>query len=83
MKILRRDEVRAGSRGSNPINFMGFTLLELMASLAIVGILSALVIPLYGGYVERAKLVAAVASIRNISFTIACNVSDKSSRKRC
>jgi general secretion pathway protein G len=67
---LRRDEVCAGSRGGNLISSMGFTLLELMVSLAIVGILSAIAIPLYGEYIERARVVAAVADIRNISLTI-------------
>lgn len=70
MKILRRDEVCAGSRGSKLMSSIGFTLLELMVTLAIVGILSALAIPFYREYIEKARVVAAVATIRNISLTI-------------
>lgn len=39
----------------------GFSLLELVISIAIIGVLFALVLPIYKGYVEQAKLTASLA----------------------
>ena len=41
----------------------GFTLIEIMIVIAIVGILSAIAIPAYGDYVKRGKIVEAVAGL--------------------
>ncbi len=71
MKNIWRDEVFVRSRGRKLVTSIGFTLLELLVSLAIVAILSAIAIPLYAEYVEKARVVAAIADIRNISLTIA------------
>ena len=49
----------------------GFTLIELVIVVAIVGVLSAIAIPLYGGYIEKAKIVRAVSEITTISKYIA------------
>ncbi len=71
MKNIWSDEVFVRSRGRKLVTSIGFTLLELLVSLAIVAILSAIAIPLYAEYVEKARVVAAIADIRNISLTIA------------
>ena len=71
MKNFQIDGICVGIRGSRPIKPKGFTLLELMVSLAIVGILSGIAYPLYTQYIDRAKIGAASADIQNISLKIA------------
>ena len=48
----------------------GFTLLELMVVVAILGSLSAIGIPTYRGYIEQAKITKAIADIRTIEKEI-------------
>lgn len=50
--------------------FLGFTLLEIMVSLAIVGILSGIAYPLYTEYTEKVKVARACVDILNISATL-------------
>lgn len=38
------------------INYRGFTLVELMITIAIIGILSAIAVPVYNGYIESSKV---------------------------
>ncbi len=52
---------RAGRQRSEA----GFTLIELMAVIVIIGILAALVVPRFLGGVEEAKITGAQAQIRN------------------
>lgn len=48
----------------------GFTLVELLVSMAIFGLLSALVIPRFMGYVEKARVARAVAEIKDFETEI-------------
>jgi general secretion pathway protein G len=46
---------------------LGFTFLELLVTIVIVGILSGIAYPLYTGYIEKAKIAVSCADIQNIS----------------
>ena len=58
----------------------GFTLIELVMVVAIVGVLSAIAIPLYGEYIEKAKIVRAVSEITTISKSITVYNLDNNSK---
>jgi type IV pilus assembly protein PilA len=44
----------------------GFTLIELMIVVAIIGILAALAIPAFVGYIRRSKTIEATTNVRNL-----------------
>lgn len=48
----------------------GVTLLELMAVLAAIAILSAIAVPAFNGYIERARVTRAVSDIGTISLQL-------------
>lgn len=49
---------------------LGFTLLEMMIMIAIVGVLASIAIPTYVGFVERARVQSSIADLRRISLII-------------
>lgn len=64
------DKSYACIRGGRRIKHRGFTLLELIVTVVIVGILSAIAVPLYQGYIDKSKFVTACIDIQNISMAI-------------
>ena len=53
-------------KGLTRKNKKGFTLIELVVVIAILGILAAILIPVIGGFIERANRAADLANARNL-----------------
>lgn len=58
-------------------NNRGFTLIELMIVVAIVGILAAIAIPSYNTFVDKAKLTTAIAALDVVRKELAAYNSEK------
>jgi general secretion pathway protein G len=69
-KNLWRNNVCTSIWRSRPLKSIGFTLLEIIVSLAIAGILCGIAYPLYTGYKEKANIARACADIQNISAAL-------------
>ncbi len=60
-------------------NDQGFTLIELMIVVAIIGVLAAIAIPLYGDYIARSQMSEAPALIDGAKTTIETYISEYAS----
>jgi general secretion pathway protein G len=76
IKNYQIDKIYACIRGGRRIKHRGFTLLELIVTIVIVGILSAIAVPLYKGYIDKSKISTAIIDIQNISASISTYFGD-------
>ena len=61
----------------------GFTLIELMIVVAIIGILAAIAIPQYADYTQRTKVAGAVAGLATFNTTVALCIQDFGTATGC
>lgn len=76
MDRLHRHGVCGEFRGPNSARSSGFTLVELIVSIAILGILSGIAFPLYTGYIEKTRDDRAITDIIKISLVLAKHYAD-------
>jgi general secretion pathway protein G len=65
-----------GNCGSADSKFFGFTFIELVLVFAIIGIITAIVIPLYIGHQERARVGLAISDLEAISLRLDSYLAD-------
>ncbi|BBO70539.1 hypothetical protein DSCA_44690 [Desulfosarcina alkanivorans] len=64
------EHTKKGYRTVPKANILGFTLIEVMVSVCIIGVLSAIATPFYIGYRERARVVVAISDMKTIETAI-------------
>lgn len=70
MKPSTHRGAHASPKHSRPTDFQGFTLIELMITLAIVAILASIALPSYRTYVQRARRADAMVALTQAQTTI-------------
>jgi prepilin-type N-terminal cleavage/methylation domain-containing protein len=68
MLILMKYMPKRHYKGEKAMNKKGFTLMELMITVAIIGIIAAIAIPAYRGYLQRGRMAQAYADIQTIAL---------------
>jgi len=68
--IYSRNALLKSVSNKKTVEFSGFTLVELMAVIGIISILSGLAIPSYRTYIEQAKCMKSIADIRTLEKAI-------------
>jgi general secretion pathway protein G len=68
--------IRAGIRRRNTKLSIGFTLIEIIVTLAILGILAGVAIPFYVGYIDQARNETAISDISAISLALTSYYAD-------
>ena len=64
------DHTQKRYRSVPKATILGFTLIEVMVSVCIIGVLSAIATPLYVGYRERARVAVAISDMKSIEAAI-------------
>lgn len=61
------------------VNIFGFTLIEVMICVCIIGVLSAISTPIYMGYRDKARMTVTITDMKTIEVAIANFVADNAS----
>ena len=62
--------MQTDSQRNRNVRARGFTLIDLMGTIAIVALLAALSVPSYDGFIQRARIAAAVADIGSMQIRV-------------
>lgn len=75
LKIKTNQPVTAGTQVCKDKEMKGFTLIELMIVVLIVGIIASIAMPAYSAYITNAKLTEALTTLRSTGNAMEINLS--------